>query len=153
MQVQNKKLGKGSQTSIGKKGRMIPHQQVAPTAGTFKGLVQEENLLFWQERLHLFLDTLDELGARLSQTFSFEDLLVYKKLLGGFLEDSLTQIYGLKKETGWSAAGRPKLYQRIELLNQEVEELTQIVLKKQGDCVQILAKLDSIRGILVDLYS
>ncbi|HHY05895.1 MAG TPA: YaaR family protein [Clostridia bacterium] len=153
MRIQNKKLRKSRRSRTDKKSTVAKNKQVLPSQQTFKDVLQEENFVFGQEKLDLFLDDLDEIGERLVKTFSLHDLLAYKKLLGGFLDESLQQIYGLKKETGWAPTGRPKLYQRIELLNQEVEELTQLVLKKQQDPVQVLAKLDSIRGLLVDLYS
>ncbi|MGI6588063.1 MAG: YaaR family protein [Peptococcia bacterium] len=153
MRIQNKKLRKSLWSQSEQKSIVAKKEQVLPVQQKFKDVLQEENFIFWQEKFDLLLGNLDELGERLVKTFSVYDLLAYKKLLRGFLDESLQQIYGLKQETGWSRTGRPKLYQRIELLNQEVEDLTKLVLEKQRDPVKLLKKLDSIRGLLIDIYS
>jgi uncharacterized protein YaaR (DUF327 family) len=153
MRIQNKKIRKNLRSRSEQTSIVPKKEQVLPLQQKFEDVLQEENFAFWQEKFDLLLDSLDEFGERLVKTFSIYDLLAYKKLLGGFLDESLQHIYGLKQETGWSRTGRPKLYQRIELLNQEVEDLTKIVLEKQKDPVKLLKKLDSIRGLLIDLYS
>ncbi len=76
----------------------------------------------------------------------------YKETLKGFLRDTLQKAFGLKEETSYSRRGRPKIYQHIEVINQELEDLSKLVLEQQRDPVKLLKKLDSIRGLLVDLY-
>lgn len=153
MRIQNKKLKKNVSAGFSQKGELFKNKQTEPLLPVFHDLLQEESWLKQEAELKRFLHTLDELGQRLLKTFSLYDLLAYKKLLSNFLAEVLQQAYGLQKERGGALTGRPKLYQRIELLNQEMEELAQLVLNKQHDSVQVLAKLDSIRGLLVDLYS
>ncbi|HHX96899.1 MAG TPA: YaaR family protein [Clostridia bacterium] len=151
MRIRNKKTERGL-WAAGEK-TVAKNKAVAAAQHSFKNILQEESSLYWQERLQLLLENLDQLGQRLLKTFSIEDLLVYKQLLSSFLDEAVGQMYVVKKETGWLPSGRRKLYQRVELLNQEVEKLTQLILDEQKDSVQLVAKLDTIRGLLVDLYS
>lgn len=119
----------------------------------FQDVLQEQKPFDWQKRMDLLLANLDEVSKRLANSFSIYDLIEYKNILKNFLHESLTQLYGLKEETGWTRGGRPKLYQCIEVLNQELEELTKLVLQQQKEPIKLLKKLDTIRGLLVDLYS
>lgn len=153
MRIENKKVSKNFQSQADKSGTVVKIGQTSSLQQNFQDVWQEQSSALWRERLELLLGNLDEVGQRLAKTFSVYDLLAYKEMLRSFLKESLQQIYELREETGWSRTGRPKLYQRIELLDQEMEELTKIVLEKQKDPVKLLKKLDIIRGLLLDLYS
>ena len=93
------------------------------------------------------------MGDRLAKSFSVYDLKSYKDTLRDFLRDTSGQAYGIKEETILSKKGRTKVYQIIEKINGELEELSALVLSKHKNQVKILAKLDQIRGLMIDLYS
>jgi uncharacterized protein YaaR (DUF327 family) len=81
------------------------------------------------------------------------DLKNYKDLLRHFLKETQGKVYVMRQQVGWSRFGKSKLYQRIERINLELDELTKITLSQQKDPIKMLNKLDEIRGLLVDLYS
>lgn len=150
MRVQNKDVNKNLRLRQEKVDRLTK----APILQqNFQDVLQEHKPSDWQERMDLLLTDLDEAGQRLAKNFSIYDLIEYKNILKNFLQESLKQLYGIKEETGWSRNGRPKLYQCIEVLNRELEELTKLVLRQQKEPVKLLKKLDNIRGLLLDLYS
>ena len=135
-------------------GRRIAKKRVAPKAGIdFPDVLQEFQVSPWEANLEELLEKLDQIGKRLAANFSIYDLKEYKDTLRNFIQETLGKAYQLKNETGWSRQGRPKLYQSLELINQELELLSKMVLSKQKDQIKILEKLGHIRGILVDLYS
>lgn len=111
---------------------------------------QKEDL---QKELDELLEKIDVIGQRLVKNFSIYDLKEYKGLLTRFISEVNSRSYKLVVETSWTRQGRPKVYQRVEEINNELEELTQLFMAKQKDQIKILKKLDNIRGILVDIYT
>jgi uncharacterized protein YaaR (DUF327 family) len=119
----------------------------------FSDVLEQQEPLLWQESLNKLLRQLDEVGSRLSRSFSLYDLRNYKDLLQHFLKETQGRVYVMRQQIGWSRFGKSKLYQRIERINLELDELTKITLNQQKDPLKMLNKLDEIRGLLVDLYS
>ncbi|MDR1204728.1 MAG: YaaR family protein [Peptococcaceae bacterium] len=119
----------------------------------FLDVLEQQEPLLWQESLNKLLHQLDDLGGRLARSFSLPDLRNYKDLLRHFLKETQGKVYVMRQQVGWSRFGKSKLYQRIERINLELDELTKITLSQQKDPLKMLNKLDEIRGLLVDLYS
>jgi uncharacterized protein YaaR (DUF327 family) len=119
----------------------------------FLDVLEQQEPLLWQESLNKVLRQLDDLGGRLVRSFSLFDLKSYKDLLRHFLKETQGRVYVMRQQVGWSRFGKSKLYQRIERINLELDELTKITLNQQKDPLKMLNKLDEIRGLLVDLYS
>lgn len=153
MRIENKKTSKKLRSQTDRRAPVTKSPLASSFQQNYQDILQEHNAALMRERLELLLQSLDDLGRQLTKSFSVYDLVAYKRTLHGFLGEVQQQIYGIKEETGWSGRGRPKIFQRIELLNQELEDLTTIVLEKQKDAVKLLRKLDHIRGLLIDLYS
>ncbi|PIU68247.1 MAG: DUF327 domain-containing protein [Armatimonadetes bacterium CG07_land_8_20_14_0_80_40_9] len=107
----------------------------------------------WKERLNSFLTSIDKQGEKLVKTFSFEELERYKDKVREFMQEVVGRTYQVKEERSWDKRGRQKIYNTVLKVNQSLEELTEIVLNKQAEQLKILAKLDEIRGMLVDMYS
>lgn len=150
MRIQNKEIKRRLDTPTGKIEKKGKVTGVQPKS--FRDVFQEQLPFNYQEQLDFLLKQLDEIGKRLVQNFSIQDLVEYKETLKSFLKDTLQNAFAMKEETTYSRKSRPKIYQRIEIINQEMEDLSRLVLEQQKDPLKILEKLDSIRGLLVDLY-
>ncbi len=58
-------------------------------------------------------------------------------------------MFKIKNITNWK---RHKEYVLIEKINEKLELLTKYILEKENENINLLATLDEIRGLLVDLY-
>lgn len=108
--------------------------------------------LVHQELENLF-NEIDKQGKVLGQSQTIRDLKKYKDLIQRFLDYAVNKMYSLKEQTGWDRRGRHKIYTMIETVNKELESLTELLLSGQQDKISILAKVDEIRGLLLDIYS
>lgn len=116
-----------------------------------KALTQVEKL---QKRdLVDFLTRIDSLGQKLSHSLSLSDLNAFKDLVKGFLRSTFGQSRQLQEETHWDFRGRPKVFARISRINEALEELGRQVLSEQAKPLEVLGKIDEIRGLVVDLFA
>lgn len=123
------------------------------TAGTFNEQLQRvHNEIVQQELENLFTDV-NRQGNLLGETLNIRDLKKYKSLVQKFLDSAVNKMYRMKEQHGWDRRGRHKIYSMVETVNKELEELTRMLLSEQKDKLEILAKIDEIRGMLVDIYS
>lgn len=105
------------------------------------------------DNLEDLLKSLDEMGDRLANSFSLSDLKNYRDVLRDFLQRTQGKAYRIKEQVSIARRGKTKVLQIIEKINSQLEELSDLVMAGQKDQVKILARLDQIRGLLVDLYS
>ncbi|HWI55378.1 MAG TPA: YaaR family protein [Desulfobacteria bacterium] len=105
------------------------------------------------QQLESLLGDIEKQGKVLGQSQNLRDLKKYKDLIQKFLDYAVNKMYSLKEQTGWDRRGRHKIYTMIETVNQELENLTEMLITGQQDKISILDKLDEIRGLLVDIYS
>lgn len=150
MRIQKKRQTGNSTAPVIKTG----HKRIEATSKReFPDLLQHYEQDDGKEKLEALIRSLDEIGQRLVKSFSLYDFKTYKDVLKNFLRQTSGQNYQLKEETGHTRLGKTKIYQTIHMINAELEELSKLILAKQKDQLQILMKLDQIRGLLVDLYS
>jgi len=105
----------------------------------------EENL-----RMQEILKEIDRLNDRLSRSLTLHDLMTYKKMVKRFLTEATARAYSIKQERGRNRRGRSLLIS-ITTIDREVEQLIEDFVRNRKEPVEVLAALDKIRGMLVDL--
>jgi hypothetical protein len=102
--------------------------------------------------LQSLIDDVQRQGERFLKSPSEDRLEGYKNSVQAFLKRAGKELFSLKEECGTAGQGRQKVYQLVETVNHELEALTRDTL--QGDkALQLLAGLDDIRGLVVDLIT
>lgn len=76
----------------------------------------------------------------------------YRRLVASFIREATNQTYELNEETHWDQSGNRKSYLIVRNINQALEELTDEVMQREKKQIDLVAKLDEIRGMLLDLY-
>ena len=83
---------------------------------------------------------------------SQERLETYKDGLKQFLDRVKKEIFSLKNELGPEKDGQQKVFQLIETVDSEIDGLTRETLQ-QDKALALLASLDDIRGLALDILS
>ncbi len=130
-----------------------PRQKVIPGQRGFSVDLSKEADQQTRERLEELLKKIQEQGKRLGQTPTFSELKSYRTLVKKFMSDAVGQMYEVESGTGWDRRGRQKAYTLVKKVDDTLESLTEDVRQGQERQLAILEKLDSIRGMLVDLYT
>ncbi|MCG8502388.1 MAG: YaaR family protein [Firmicutes bacterium] len=105
----------------------------------------------YEERLYALLDGINKQGERLGVNIDIKELQVYKKLISEFLYEATSNSHRFHKESLLDRRGRHRVFATIKKVNENLEDLTQEVLKEEKDNIKVLQKLDDIRGLLLDI--
>ncbi|HHZ19674.1 MAG TPA: YaaR family protein [Firmicutes bacterium] len=103
------------------------------------------------DNLEEILAQVDQAGKELAKNRGPAALKSYREAVRRFLEATVRQSFQMKDDRRWDRRGNLREYKIIVGVNQQLEELARMVLEEQTPKMQILAKLDEIRGLLVDL--
>ena len=98
------------------------------------------------------LADLDAAARRLRSEASLEALAEYKAALRAAVSAALRRAYRVDVETGFSGGGRRRLLYIVRIVDAKLEELVRLLMAQQKDNLAIAARLDEIRGLLLDLY-
>ena len=104
------------------------------------------------QELQEFLVRLEEKGQRLAESFSLRDLADFRDLVKSFLRSTFGASRRVQEESFWDFRGRPKILARISHIDKALEELGQKVLDSQAKPLEILEKIDEIKGLIIDLF-
>ena len=111
---------------------------------------QEESLS--SEQLDRLLKQIDEQGARLSKTPTYDELKAYRTLIKNFVGEAVNNMYELHTQSGWDRMGRQKVYTTVRKIDKKLEEMAEKIRLGQSKQLDIIASHDAIRGLLVYLY-
>jgi uncharacterized protein YaaR (DUF327 family) len=131
----------------GKKG--IPEIKKS-TASSFEQELTQRRDVESKYRMQELLQEIDRLNDKLNRTLSVQDLMLYKKMVKRFLQEATARAYVVRQERGRNRRGRSLLIS-ITTIDREVEQLIEDFVRERKEPVEVLATLDKIRGMLLDL--
>lgn len=105
-----------------------------------------------RERMTALLDAIDKHGKQLGEVPTYSELKQYREVVRQFIGEAVGRMYTLQSQQGWDRTGRQKVYTIIKKVDATLESLSEDVRVGQERKLDIMAKHDSVRGMLVDLY-
>lgn len=105
------------------------------------------------QELEIFLKRLNVQGQKLAETLSVHDLVDFKNMVKSFLKSTLGKSRTMQEETIWDFRGQPKIMARVTKIDRALEELGEQILSSQTEPLKILAKIDEIKGLIIDLFA
>lgn len=132
-----------------KKSRLKP---AASSEVSFQDKLEAVNEEVVKEKLDRLLGLVDEYGDKLKETLDEKDLQAYKKQVNKFLRLLQKEFARTRQSFSWDNQGNLKTYMIIEKINKKMELLQQEFLEDQSDVLEVVSRIDEIRGLLLDLY-
>lgn len=128
--------------------------RTAPSqGGTFSQNLAETQTAQIREELDILLDEITEQAHVIEKSLTFESLLTYKEKVRKFVNVVVHDLYRVEKKHTVSETGKKKTHTLIKKIDEALEEMSREFLNKQGNLLGFLARLDQIKGMLLDLYS
>jgi uncharacterized protein YaaR (DUF327 family) len=112
--------------------------------------IEEQEL---QARLTLLMEDITQQGKRLSKHMDVRDMRKYRQLIKDFMNEIVNRSHKFSRENFLDRRGRHRVYGMIKLIDQNLDELALALIKDEKDQIDILSKIDEIRGILLDIIA
>jgi len=94
---------------------------------------------------------IDEQGERLSDRVDVKEYEKYRRLIREFLDEIVSNGYTFSREDAYASRGRHRYIATVQVIDEKLDELGKEVMKEQADKIEVLNKIDDIRGLLLDL--
>jgi|GEM_PF-1300565 len=107
-----------------------------------------------KEKLEDLLKNIGLQGEKLKRKKSLNDLYLYKKYVKEYIKIFLSIAEDAKKKILWDKNKKQKIAKiHLQIIDNELLELTRIFFNEQHNTMVIAAKLDKIEGLLINLLS
>ena len=129
-------------------------QQAQETDGTFKytlvSRIEEQDL---QNALTQMMEEITMQGEKLAKHRDIKDMKRYRALIKDFMNEIVNRSHAFSRENFLDRKGRHRVYGIIRLIDQNLDELAQELVKEEKDNLAILNKIGEIRGLLLDIFT
>lgn len=125
-----------------------------PVDGSFKftlaSHIEEAEL---QARLQALMEEITMQGDKLSKRRDVKDMKRYRGLIKEFLNEVVTHSHSFSRENFLDRRGRHRVYGIIRLIDENLDQLAQELMKDEKDHLAILNKIGEIQGLLLDIFT
>ncbi|MCL2841038.1 MAG: YaaR family protein [Defluviitaleaceae bacterium] len=103
------------------------------------------------DRLQGLLSEITTQGKRVADHMDFGELKAYRSLITNFINEVVTHSHEFSRENFLDRRGRHHVYGIVRLVNKELDDLAQELLKQEKNSLSLLEKIDEINGLLLDM--
>lgn len=103
------------------------------------------------ERLTSLISNISEVGKKLADHMDIKDMKRYRTLISDFINEVVTNSHKFERENFLDRRGRHRVYGIVKLVDKNLDELAQELLKTEKDHLRILEKTGEIQGLLLDI--
>ena len=104
------------------------------------------------ERLNSLMEEITAQGKKLGDHMDIRDMKKYRSLITDFINEVVTNSHEFSRENFLDRRGRHRVYGIVKLVNKNLDELAQELVKEEKDALSILGRIDEIRGLLLDIF-
>lgn len=112
--------------------------------------IEEQEL---QARLSTLMEEITMQGDKLAKKRDIKDMKKYRGLIKEFMNEIVSRSHSFSRENFLDRKGRHRVYGIIRLVDENLDELAQELMKDEQDHLAILTKIGEIRGLLLDILT
>jgi uncharacterized protein YaaR (DUF327 family) len=102
-----------------------------------------------EQELKDMQDDIKKKGNRLTITKCYADVRAYKNMIKEYLASVLEHMFTVKKDISF---WQTQYFITVEVIDNKLEELTQMLLQEEKDKINVASTIDEISGLIVDIY-
>lgn len=117
---------------------------------TFSKILENTEIDYTQKQLLEMVEKIKDAGSKLKSAATEENISNYKAVIKDYLTYVLRNYHKLKHDRSINYS---TVYTRVEIINKEVEDLTNRLINEEQDNINVVAEIDKITGLIIDVYS
>ena len=106
-----------------------------------------------QAKVDMLLSDITAQGNRIAQHMDIRDMKKYRGLIREFMNEVVFRSHKFSRENFLDRRGRHRVYGLIKLIDSNLDELAQELVKDEKDHIAILSKNGEIRGLILDILT
>ena len=110
--------------------------------------IEEKDL---QEKLGSMMEQIIEQGEKIAKHMDIKDMRKYRELVKGFLNEVVNRSHKFSRENFLDRRGRHRVYGIVKLVDKNLDELAGELVKEEKNHLEIVGRIDDIRGLLLDI--
>ena len=99
------------------------------------------------------LEEITRQGDKLAKHRDIKDMKRYRALIKDFMNEIVNRSHAFSRENFLDRKGRHRVYGIIRLIDSNLDELAQELVKDEKNHLTILEKIGEIRGLLLDILT
>ena len=115
---------------------------------TLISTIEEKDL---QEKLGNMMQEITEQGEKIAKHMDIKDMRKYRELVKGFLNEVVNRSHKFSRENFLDRRGRHRVYGIVKLVDKNLDELAGELVKEEKNHLEIVGRIDDIRGLLLDI--
>ena len=139
---------------VNQTAQVAQSQHVQESDGSFKFMlasnIEEAELA---GKLSALMEQIDAEGKKLAKRRDVKDMRHYRSLVKDFLNEIVTHSHCFSRENFLDRKGRHRVYGIIRLVDDNLDQLAQELMRDEKDNLEILNKIGEIRGLLLDIFT
>lgn len=120
---------------------------------SFQKLVLSESQNLKKQELEQLINTISRQGDKLARYRTLRELAKFKRLIKGFLQETVSSSYQLKDGHSIGFDGSSRKLTILKKIDEKLLELAEEVMNQEKKTVDILGLIGEIKGLLINIYT
>ncbi|MDD9150674.1 MULTISPECIES: YaaR family protein [unclassified Sporolactobacillus] len=120
------------------------------SSASFESTLSEKKQSLDADALKALLDKIDGQAQRVSSSRTIHDVQLYKQYVRSFMQEAVRTGLGTQQSRSWQQGGTKQ--QLVGIVDKKLIALTNDLLDKNKEGIDLLDRLGEIRGLLINLY-
>ena len=126
--------------------------EVKPKDDTFKftlaSSIEDHEL---QEKLTSLMGDIEAQGKKIAEHMDIRDMKKYRSLVKEFVNEVVNRSHKFSRENFLDRRGRHRVYGIVKMVDKNLNDLAEALVADEKDHMDILGRVDEIRGLLLDI--
>lgn len=105
-----------------------------------------------QEKLSGMMADIVTQGNKIKKHMDVRDMRQYRTLIKNFMNEIVNHSHAFSRENFLDRRGRHRVYGIIRLVDENLDKLAEQLIADEKDAMGILATVDEIKGLIMDIF-